>query len=323
MTSRSGGRSSAALIGAARQPAPASRPRGEPRRKLQRGDQARRIGLAGAGDVEGGAVIGRGAHERQAERDVDGVVEGQRLDRDQRLVVIHAQRGVVGLARAASWNIVSAGSGPRASMPSAMSRSIAGATIALSSLPSVPSSPACGLRPATASRGLRDAEALGQVARHHPPGLEDQVARQPLRHLLERDMDRDRHHGHLGRPQHHHRPGRIAGLLERQPGEIFGVARIGEAGLVEHALGDRIGHDRARRARRSRRRRRDRSRRSRRARWWRPAGRARRSRACRAAPPARRGRTRRGGSRRRPSSIGTSRPSRAARAAGIAGRPRT
>ena len=71
----------------------------EPRRELQRRDEARRIGLAGAGDVEGGAVIGRGAHERQAERDVDGVVEGQRLDRDQRLVVIHAERGVVGLAR--------------------------------------------------------------------------------------------------------------------------------------------------------------------------------------------------------------------------------
>ena len=44
-------------------------------------------------------MIGRGAHERQAERDVDGVVEGKRLDRDQRLVVIHAQRRVVGRAR--------------------------------------------------------------------------------------------------------------------------------------------------------------------------------------------------------------------------------
>ena len=46
--------------------------RGEPQRR----DQARRIGLAGAGDVEGRAVIRRGADERQAERDVDGVLEG-------------------------------------------------------------------------------------------------------------------------------------------------------------------------------------------------------------------------------------------------------
>ena len=72
---------------------------GKPCRKLQRGDQARRIGAAGAGDVEGGAVVGRGAHERQAERDVDGMIESQRLDRDQRLVVIHAQSGVVSRAR--------------------------------------------------------------------------------------------------------------------------------------------------------------------------------------------------------------------------------
>ncbi len=57
------------------------------------------IGAAGAGDVEGGAVVGRGAHERQAERDVDRMIEGERLDRDQRLVVIHRERRVVGRAR--------------------------------------------------------------------------------------------------------------------------------------------------------------------------------------------------------------------------------
>ena len=44
-------------------------------------------------------MIGRGAHERQAERHIDRVIEGQRLDRDQRLVVIHAHRHVVGRAR--------------------------------------------------------------------------------------------------------------------------------------------------------------------------------------------------------------------------------
>ena len=38
-----------------------------------RGGQARRIGDAAAGDVERGAVVGAGAHERQAERDVDAV----------------------------------------------------------------------------------------------------------------------------------------------------------------------------------------------------------------------------------------------------------
>ena len=44
--------------------------------KPQRRDQAVRARDARAGDVEGGAVVGRGAHEGQAERDVDAVVEG-------------------------------------------------------------------------------------------------------------------------------------------------------------------------------------------------------------------------------------------------------
>ena len=49
--------------------------------------------------------------------------------------------------------MVSAGNGPLASMPSARSVSMAGATMSMSSLPSEPSSPACGLRPEIASRG--------------------------------------------------------------------------------------------------------------------------------------------------------------------------
>ena len=62
-------------------------------------DQARRVGAPGAGDIESGAVVRRSAHERQAKRNVDPVVESQRLDRDQRLVVIHGERDVVGRPR--------------------------------------------------------------------------------------------------------------------------------------------------------------------------------------------------------------------------------
>jgi hypothetical protein len=67
--------------------------------ELQRSHEAARAGLACARQREGGPVIGRGAHERQAERDVDAAVEGQRLEGNQRLVVIHGDHGVIGGAR--------------------------------------------------------------------------------------------------------------------------------------------------------------------------------------------------------------------------------
>ena len=50
-------------------------------------------------DVVAGAVIGRGPDDGQAERHVDPAEEVERLDRDQRLVVIHAERRVVVPAR--------------------------------------------------------------------------------------------------------------------------------------------------------------------------------------------------------------------------------
>src|SRR3954462_1468186 len=43
--------------------------------KLHRFDETSRVRLARAGDVEGGAVIDRGAHERQAESDVHALAE--------------------------------------------------------------------------------------------------------------------------------------------------------------------------------------------------------------------------------------------------------
>ena len=64
----------------------------------RRGHRAR-VGAVLPGDVERGAMVGRGADDRQAERDVDAFLEMERLQRDQRLVVIHAQGGVVARAR--------------------------------------------------------------------------------------------------------------------------------------------------------------------------------------------------------------------------------
>src|SRR5919202_5680071 len=69
-------------------------------------DQAALAGDALAGDVEGGAVVHRGADDRQAEGDVDarqrlpparrGVHrEAEQLDRDVPLVVVHGANRVV------------------------------------------------------------------------------------------------------------------------------------------------------------------------------------------------------------------------------------
>ena len=68
--------------------------RGQRERESSRLDQAARVGLAGAGDVERGTVIDRRAHVRQAERDVDRVAETRVLEHRQALIVIHRQHRV-------------------------------------------------------------------------------------------------------------------------------------------------------------------------------------------------------------------------------------
>ena len=101
MTSRSGGRAVERRLdhsgGFGGRRSLSAMPRGEPQCR----DQAFGARLAGAGDVECRPMIGRCADEGQAERDVDALVECQRLDRDQRLVVIHADGRVVVRPRAA------------------------------------------------------------------------------------------------------------------------------------------------------------------------------------------------------------------------------
>src|SRR5688572_2678220 len=120
--------------------------------KLHRFDQAAGVGAAGARDVERGAVVDRGAHERQAEGHVDALAERRVLEHRQALVVVHREHRVGGFNRCGK-NIVSAGSGPLASMPSALASAIAGAITSASSCPKWPDSPLCGLRPETRMRG--------------------------------------------------------------------------------------------------------------------------------------------------------------------------
>ena len=216
--------------------------RGEP----QRGDEAVGPRLAGAGDVEGGAVIGRGADEGQAERDVDALVESQRLQRDQRLIVIHGDGGVVSLARAGMETACrpDAGRSPRIALLAqrgqgrrddglflvahdaafarmrveARSRARRGRAMPNQRVrPAAVTRAVSTMRSAVSSTGTRASGiwmVTGTTRRSGPHSIITGEASRPM--------------------------------LARQRAEIFGVAGMREAGRGQHVLGDGIGDHRPR-----------------------------------------------------------------------------
>src|SRR3954468_2471701 len=158
-TSRSGGSASMALISWRRRLRPLPKPGREP----QGGDQAVGPPDALPGDVEGCAVVGRGADKWQTERHVHGVVEGDGLDGDERLIVVHRERHVIVFSRTRVEHRVGR-KGASHVDPLRLKLShrrcddghILAPEVASPATPpprSGPASPACGLRPATASRG--------------------------------------------------------------------------------------------------------------------------------------------------------------------------
>jgi hypothetical protein len=66
----------------------------EPHRGLERCPHRCRIGATRTGDIEGGAMVGRRAWERQAQRDVNGRAEGSGLDGRHPHVVVGCEHGV-------------------------------------------------------------------------------------------------------------------------------------------------------------------------------------------------------------------------------------
>src|SRR5437879_1026056 len=63
-------------------------------RKLGRFDQAARVGLAGSGELERGAVIDRSTHERQAEGHVHAASEARVFEHREALVMVHGERAI-------------------------------------------------------------------------------------------------------------------------------------------------------------------------------------------------------------------------------------
>ena len=203
-------------------------------------DQARRIGAAGAGDVERGAVIGRGADEGQAERDVDAAREVDGLDRDQRLVVIHAERRIVGRARgrmkqrvgrrgAAHLDAVRAqsldGRCDHAAFLVAHGALLAGMRIE------------CGDGKARA----RDAEQRLQAGRGDAAHAHDRLRVEGPDRLRQRKMDGDRHDAQLRAGQHHRDLDRMVGGARCELGQELGMAGMREARVLQRLFLDRIG----------------------------------------------------------------------------------
>ena len=243
MTSRSGGK----LVGDAHCAATCEGGLlavGKTRRKPDGGDKARRIGAAGAGDIERRAVIRRRAHERQAKRDIDGVVEGERLDRDQGLIVVHAKSCVVG-ARARrmkhgvrrQWaaRIDAIGFQARHRGRDHVASSIAhGAILA-----------GMWIEPRNGEAGARDAEAAREIARHDAAGLDDEVRVSADTTSL---SGRWIVTGTTASSGAHSIMTGCAALPVASAAsfaEKFGVAGLGKARAIEHVFGDRIGHERA------------------------------------------------------------------------------
>src|SRR5438094_1763887 len=65
-------------------------------RKLGRFHQAARVGLAGSGELERGAVVDRSTHERQAEGHVHAASEARVFEHREPLVMVHGEHAIGG-----------------------------------------------------------------------------------------------------------------------------------------------------------------------------------------------------------------------------------
>ena len=128
-------------------------------------------------------------------------------------------------------------------MPSARSFSTAGRTMAPSSGPSMPSSPACGLRPATARRGLPMPKRLRRSRGNRSSCVDDPLGCQFRGHSRERDVDSDWHNAQPRSGQHHDRHRSDAEQLLAQRAEKLRMSRERKSDVAQRLFLDRIGHD--------------------------------------------------------------------------------
>ena len=234
MTSRSGG-SVRERLGTQRRAAPRRHLGSQPQRR----DQAVGPRDPLSGDIERGAVVGRSADKRQPQRHVYRAVEIERLDRDQRLIVVHAQRRVVSAARGGVKHRVG---GERPSGIDACRAQFGyRRRDDLDVLASEPAGlPGMRIEPGDRDNRRSNRKITPQRRVDDASGMDDRRTRQAFDRLTQRQVDRHGNDTQFAACQHHHRRFRRA----RELGEILGVAGVMETGAVERVLVDRVGDKR-------------------------------------------------------------------------------
>ncbi len=206
--------------------------------RLQGGNQARRAGAPGAGDVERRAVVGRGPDPRQSQGNIDPALDIEGLERDQALVVVHADGGIVGRPRRLveqGIGRVRAG-GVDAGLPQRGDRGCDNRILLAAQCTGLAG---MGVEAGKGEPRCGDPEIPAQRLGRDPPGGLDISDGKTGRDLRQRNM-----HGHQTDPEpgtrEHHRDRCASGAML----QIFGMARKPEPGRHQGRFLNRVGHHR-------------------------------------------------------------------------------
>ena len=187
-------------------------------RELDRRDQAADFAAPRAGEIERGAVIDRGAHDRQPERHVDARAEARVLEHGQALVVVHREHRI-GFAQALGIEKRVGGQRP----DDVVARGAQRVEHRRDDFDFLAAEMAgfAGVRIQARDEHARprDAEARDQVAAQDLERLGEAFARDRRRHVAQREVRRRERDAHAAADQHHD-DARRAGAL----GEELGVA---------------------------------------------------------------------------------------------------
>ena len=180
-------------------------------------------------------MIGAGPHNRQAQRHVDPFVKVERLQRYQGLIVVHAQRRIIG--RPGARGKQSIGWVRAAGIdPLSLKRSNGWRDECRILMPHAAIFPRMGVQRRNRQPGAFKAIILHQRARHDPGLAQDQVSADHAGYRSQGNVNGQRHGPQRGPGQHHH------GIVSRNPtggGHKLGLSGVGKAHFGQQRLGDR------------------------------------------------------------------------------------